>query len=358
MDTITQGLLGAATAQLGFRQRIGKDATWVAALAGIVPDLDIFIQPLMTLSGRETDDFTRTVIHRGLSHSLIMVPVFSWFIALLWRRFRRSSKSPQPFVLLYACVFVALLSHPLLDWTTSYGTQLLAPITNRRFALDFMPIIDIFYTPMLILTLTACYVIRKVKSDSRKLTLFVGWLGFGLSTAYILTGGVMKTLAIQTMQKYFPPEASTESPASTHGQYQAYPQIGAIFLWRVTYRDNATWAAGRVNLLFRAPPHINHETIHRNSWIDKARQIEDAKTFEWFAMGQTRAVYQNQYISHVVEFMDMRYGVEPSSLDSLWSLKITFHPNGEVMKTERMQRFRDLNFSELVKVNWSRLWRP
>jgi len=351
MDTITQGLLGAATAQLGFRQRIGKDATWLAALAGIVPDLDIFVQPLMTLSGRETDDFTRTVIHRGISHSLVMVPVFSLLITLLWRRFRRSSKSPKPFALLYACVFVALLSHPLLDWTTSYGTQLLAPFTDRRFALDFMPIIDIFYTPMLILTLTACYVIRKVKSNACNLTLYIGWIGFGLSTAYILTGGVMKTRAIQTMKKHFPEK-------TTAGQYQAYPQIGTIFLWRITYRDDTTWAAGRVNLLFRAKPHINHETIHRNSWIDKARQLDETQTFEWFAMGQIRPVYRKRYDSHVVEIMDMRYGDRPSSLDSLWSLQITFHPNGEVMKTERMQRFHDMSFREVVKANWSRLWRP
>ena len=43
MDTITQGLLGAVTAQLGFRQRIGRETTWVAAAAGIMPDLDILI---------------------------------------------------------------------------------------------------------------------------------------------------------------------------------------------------------------------------------------------------------------------------------------------------------------------------
>ena len=351
MDTITQGLLGATTAQLGFRQRIGKDATWLAALAGIVPDLDIFVQPLMTLSGRETDDFTRIVIHRGLSHSLIMVPVISLLITLPWWRFRRSSKSPQPFTLLYACVFIALLTHSLLDWTTSYGTQLLAPFTDRRFALDFMPIIDIFYTPVLILTLTTCYTIRKVKSNPRKFTLIVGWIGFGLSTAYILTGGVMKTLAIQTMQKHFPQKTST-------GQYQAYPQIGTIFLWRITYRDDTTWAAARVNLLFRAKPHINHETIHRNLWTDKARQLDEAKTFEWFAMGQIRQVYRKRYDSHVVEFMDMRYGTQPSSLHSLWSLQITFHPDGEVMKTERIQRYRNMSFREVVRVNWSRLWRP
>jgi len=351
MDTITQGLLGAATAQLGFRQRIGKDATWLAAFAGIVPDFDIFVQPLMTLSGRETDDFTRTVIHRGLSHSLVMVPVFSLLITLLWRRFRRSSKSPQPFALLYACVFIALLTHSLLDWTTSYGTQLLAPFTDRRFALDFMPIIDIFYTPVLILTLAACYTIRRVKSDSRKISLIVGCIGLGLSTCYILAGGVMKTLAIQTMQKHFPEKTAT-------GQYQAYPQIGSIFLWRTTYRDKTTWAAGRVNLLFRAKPHINHKTIHSNSWIEKARQLDEAKTFEWFAMGQTRQVYRRRHDAHVVEFMDMRYGAQPSSLDSLWSLQITFHLNGEVMKTERIHRFRDMSFREVVKVNWSCLWRP
>jgi len=263
MDTITQGLLGAATAQLGFRQRIGKDATWLAAFAGIVPDFDIFIQPLMTLSGRETDDFTRTVIHRGLSHSLVMVPVLSLFITLFWRRFRRSSKSPQPFALLYACVFIALLTHSLLDWTTSYGTQLLAPFTDRRFALDFMPIIDIFYTPALILTLAACYVIRKLKSNPRKITLITGWIGFGLSTAYILTGGVMKTMAIQTMQKHFPEKTAT-------GQYQAYPQIGTIFLWRITYRVKKHGSSTKPKRSNGSP------------WARPARSIEGDTTHTWW----------------------------------------------------------------------------
>jgi inner membrane protein len=351
MDTITQGLLGAATAQLGFRQRIGKDATWLAALAGIVPDLDIFIQPILSLSGMETDDLTRNLIHRGLSHSLVMIPVLSLPLALLWWRFRRSSPSPQPFGLLYACVFVALLSHPLLDWTTSYGTQLLAPFTQRRFALDFMPIIDIFYTPMLILTLAACYVIRKLKSNPRTITLIVGWIGFGLSTAYILTGGVMKTLAIQRMQTHFPRKTTT-------GQYQAYPQIGTIFLWRTTYRDETTWAAARVNLLYRAKPVLHHTTIQNNSWIETARQLDDTKAFDWFAMGQILLIYRKQHDAHVVECMDMRYGIRPESLMSLWSLKITFHPHGEVKETEYIRQYRNMRFGDVVKENWARIWRP
>ena len=66
MDTITQGLLGAVTAQLGFRQRIGRDATWVAAAAAVVPDLDIFIVPLMSMTGMEVDSLAQLRYHRGL----------------------------------------------------------------------------------------------------------------------------------------------------------------------------------------------------------------------------------------------------------------------------------------------------
>jgi len=358
MDTITQGLLGATTAQLGFRQRIGKDATWLAALAGIVPDLDIFIQPLLTLSGRETDDLSRLVIHRGLSHSLLMVPIMALGITLLWWRFRRSSKSPPPFALLYACVFVALLTHPLLDWTTSYGTQLFSPFSNRRFALDFMPIIDIFYTPVLILTLAVCYIIRKLKSNPRKSTLFVGWIGFALSTGYILTGGVMKTLAVKTMQKHFPSQAIVAPTASARGQYDAYPQIGTIFLWRTTYRDDASWAAARVHFLFPAKPNINQIAIRRNDWTQKARQLDEVKTFDWFAMGRTRLAYQKQLDAHVVECMDMRYGTRPAGLKSIWSLKITFLPDGQVSKIERIRRYQKRPFWDVVKENWSRIWNP
>lgn len=90
MDPITQGLLGAATAQLGFRQRIGRDATWVAAAAAIVPDLDVFVAPLLSLTGMEMDAMVQVRIHRGLSHSLLFAPILSLPIAALWWRLRRS----------------------------------------------------------------------------------------------------------------------------------------------------------------------------------------------------------------------------------------------------------------------------
>ena len=165
MDSITQVLLGAVTAQLGFRQRIGKDASWVAAGSALLPDLDLLASPILSLTGVEHTDSDMFMVHRGLSHSLLLVPLMGFVIAALWWWFRRISNAKSEkrekantvsFWLLYLCVSAALFSAPLLDLFTSYGTQLFSPISNKRFAIDALPIFDIIYTPILIVTLVFC----------------------------------------------------------------------------------------------------------------------------------------------------------------------------------------------------------
>jgi len=156
MDSLTRGLLGGVVAQTGFRQRIGRDATWVAALAAYSADLDILIPSVMTPAGAYVDGFADLVVHRGLSHSLLGVPVLAALFAVPWwwiRRYRalrdeeHADGRAAPFWLLYACCFAAAPTHPLLDWCTSYGTQLFAPFTRTRYAADCVGIIDMIYTP-------------------------------------------------------------------------------------------------------------------------------------------------------------------------------------------------------------------
>ena len=56
----------------------------------------------------------------------------------------------------WALVMAAsMLSHPLLDWFTTYGTQLLAPFSRHRFAIDGVGIVDPFYSLTLIAGLSA-----------------------------------------------------------------------------------------------------------------------------------------------------------------------------------------------------------
>jgi membrane-bound metal-dependent hydrolase YbcI (DUF457 family) len=79
MDTITQGLFGAAVAQVGFRGRIGREAGWVAAACAASPDADIFTARIVRFFGNGTM-LDHLVYHRGASHSLFAIPIIDVFI--------------------------------------------------------------------------------------------------------------------------------------------------------------------------------------------------------------------------------------------------------------------------------------
>ena len=375
MDTITQGILGAVTANLGFRQKLGPGATWMAAAVAVAPDLDILVQPLLTLSGSESDPFAQFVHHRGLSHSLLLIPFYALIPAFLWYRLRKrnhrrsnglssdltntagqsnpsAANSVPSFWLFYGCVLVALFTHPLLDWCTSYGTQLLAPLTNARFALDVLPIIDIFYSPLLILTLGLCWAVRVSAFRNEKITLVIAWIGFCLSLAYIALGAINHHRAIASLRE--------ESPDTAQAAYHAYPQVGHVFLWRVTRYDEPDWTVARVNLLFSArTSDVQHARSDQNEWGDRAKQVPQVQTFTWFAMNQIRYEYHREPHTHRVDVHDMRYGRSPASTDSLWPVRVLFDADtGEVLSVERRQEFHRGSFGETVKQLWKSLWSP
>jgi len=342
MDTITQGLLGAVTAQLGFRQKIGRDASWVAAGSAVLADLDILARPLLSISGQEGDDFVNLVIHRGINHSLLMVPVLALVVSYFWWYFRKKSVS---FAMLYTCVFIAMLSHPLLDWCTTYGTQLFAPVTNRRYALNVLPIVDFIYTPILIVTLTICYLVRKVKRNSAKITLNIGWTGLGLSLIYIFMGFLMRQRAIQRMKhpEIFP---DVKNAQNLSVDYHAYPQIGSIFIWRGTKHHGQEWTVARLNMWLKASAdghHWNRVKNMDNQWIQAGWKLEEVKKFQWFAANQLRAVYYTQNSQHIVEFHDMRYGRPAESVTSLWFVRVGFDAEGNLTNLERVNHF-DRNY--------------
>ena len=57
---------------------------------------------------------------------------------------------PRWFKPLFILGMVVLLSHLLLDLATSYGTQLLSPFSGRRLSLDWIFIIDPYFTALLL----------------------------------------------------------------------------------------------------------------------------------------------------------------------------------------------------------------
>lgn len=356
MDPLTQGLLGAVTAQLGFRQRIGRSASWLAGLTAMSPDLDVFVGPIKQALHLEHTTFDNLAIHRGLSHSLLMVPLIALPIALVWWlvRKRGPAQSRRSFGLLYGCLFVAVLSHPLLDWCTSYGTQLLAPITNRRFTLDAVPIIDLIYTPILILTLLVCFIAYRRKTISITLSQKIAWTGFAISALYLFAGFLLQFKAINHLRTYISTQPQFQLAPDQTIEYRAYPYLGSIFVWRVTRSNHDHWLTAKVNVLYptnRSPSVCSKASNDENRWTALARQLPQVRTFDWFAGTQTRPDYTFQNGLHIIDFHDMRYGLLPESCESLWFTRVIYDGYDQPVSISRKMNSsrRNLTLREMAR---------
>ena len=148
MDSLTQIVLGAAVGEAVLGRKIGSRAMLWGAVAGTIPDLDVFIRYF-------TDDITATEMHRGFSHSLIfsvlMAPILAWVANKIHGK-RKIGMTPWIWLF-----FLALVTHPLLDNHTTWGTQFFWPF-EYRIAFKNIFVVDPLYTvPFLIFTLIAMF---------------------------------------------------------------------------------------------------------------------------------------------------------------------------------------------------------
>jgi len=343
MDPLTQGLLGAVTAQLGFRQRIGGwGVTWLAAGTAMAADLDIFAGSVLRLFGVEADPLTvMWRYHRGITHSLFVAPIIALLVALPWWLYRRRAKPPPgreraSLGLLFACLCVAAVTHPLLDWCTAYGTQLLAPFSDQRFALNAIAIVDIIYTPILLLTVLACFTARRFRGgQAPRATRVIGWAGLALSTGYLAFGLIVHGMVIDRVTEHA--QANAPSGGSIVS-VRAYPYLGTVFLWRATVEYEDSWLVARVRP-FNGRAVTTSKTVEKvvNASTRAADDLEQVRMCRWFANGQLRAEYATDRSRRIVTLHDMRYAPKPDSVESLWPLRVTFDDAGKVLKIERLQ---------------------
>lgn len=169
MDSLTQVALGSAVgvAVMGRRTAVWKAALW-GAIGGTLPDLDAFID-----HGDAILNMTR---HRAESHALFILtlaaPVMAWIVS-------RIHGEAALFKRWWLALWLVLITHPLLDTMTVYGTQLLQPFTDHPFGVGSIFIIDPLYTVPLIVGVVAALRLK----DTRGLNWNVA--GLALSTLYL-----------------------------------------------------------------------------------------------------------------------------------------------------------------------------
>lgn len=173
MDSVTQIALGATVAaSVGFKP-FGRKVLLVGAFLATVPDLDIFID-----YGNSIDNYTS---HRGFSHSVFILTLLSIALYLLAIKLHSHFKNNK--LALFLVIFLPLITHPLLDTFTSYGTQLLWPLTSPPIAWHSIFIIYPLYTLPLLITMFALWF---SKNNKRWLTLNL--MALFISSSYLAWG--------------------------------------------------------------------------------------------------------------------------------------------------------------------------
>ncbi|MSR65101.1 MAG: metal-dependent hydrolase [Verrucomicrobiae bacterium] len=245
MDTIAHGLAGAVIGYCGFRQRAGRAALAASVLGAEFPDIDI----VLLLVNSET----YLNWHRGITHSVLLLPVWSWIVAfLVWDMMGRKN-----FRILWGASAAGMLSHLVMDWITSYGTMLLSPVSDARFSLNLVFILDPYVWAMLGVGLWA--VIRSQKPRP-------GLICIGVLCAYLLLCSAAKLHARH--------EARREGGS---GELTAYAQPLRPFSWTVVRDEGKAvyWSADGKTEMF--------EQFYDDDLLPKAEATEAVKTFRWFA---------------------------------------------------------------------------
>ena len=258
MDSITQAALGAALGGAVAGKVLGRKALIAGAVLGTLPDLDVVID-----YGTAVANFTQ---HRGFSHSLlVLVPLA---VILGWLLHRWQPRLPyRQWLLLTGLV---LVTHPLLDSLTTYGTQLFCPL-GRPVAINSIFIIDPLYTlPLLVPLFYSLWQPGRVRPLIAGLVLSTAYLGWTLVAQQIITNRIDQELAARGLEN---------APALIQ------PMPFTSLLWR------ATVLAGDQRLeivtgLFDGDIPLSVERFPRNpSLAAAAAGLPEGQRLLWFTRG-------------------------------------------------------------------------
>jgi membrane-bound metal-dependent hydrolase YbcI (DUF457 family) len=161
LDNLTHSLFGVTLARTPLG-RAGRGTTAALILASNAPDIDI-----VTTAGGAVKYLEW---HRGMTHGplgIVGLGVVTAVLVWIGRRFYderwgkpnagagsgATDSQDAPLGMLIAVSIVGVLLHVLMDLPTSYGTRLLSPFDWHWFAMDWMPIIDIYLLMALVIGL-------------------------------------------------------------------------------------------------------------------------------------------------------------------------------------------------------------
>lgn len=282
MDSVSQLALGAAVgiAVLGRRTRPWK-AALAGAVAGTLPDLDVFID--------HGDPIADMVLHRAATHALFWLTLFSLpfgalvaWLAREWTQWRRW----------WLAMWAALVTHPLLDAMTVYGTQLALPFSDRPFGVGSVFIIDPLFTLPLLGGIALALTRRAPRANTIGLALGCAYLGWGVLAQQQVRETAVASLAAQGI---------------AYQRLLVTPTAFNSVLWRVVALGDTHYHEGFRSLFDRGSA-IHFDRFDRGAALDRALQhtlaVQRVAAF-------SKGFYKLEARGDTVVLADLRMGQEP-----------------------------------------------
>lgn len=354
MDSLTQIVLGASMGEMVAGRKIGNRAMLWGAIAGTIPDLDVF-GGLFGMSPEE-----KLAFHRGISHSFFFAvlaplvlgfatqylykhqyhnkPIFRqstaiagmlflllcvfilnafpyflteqlyWPLALisialmlffsyrLWNKYAlKDQESVElPLWRWYLLYFIAIVTHPLLDSCTGYGTQLFQPFSDVRISWDNISVADPFYTlPFLFLLIASA---TRNKSNSWRSILNIA--AFSWSMLY------MGWTVCNKHQVNTAFEHTIESKGLSVDRYMSTPTILNNFLWHCVAEGEDVFYDGFYSIYDKQKTVDLVEVPKRHDLL-LLKDDKRVQTIDWFSNGYYSVIPLE---GDTLQINDMRYG--------------------------------------------------
>lgn len=353
MDSLTQITLGAAVGEVVLGKKVGNRAMLWGAIGGTIPDLDV-------LANFAADQISALAVHRAITHSFafafIAPPILGYLVTKLYQRdktdllkafaivgaallafiflgilpmpvavsdafsiaaaislgimlfplilwLREGRKEPSPERSSAAdwkdwswLFFWAILTHPLLDACTTYGTQLFQPFWDYRVAFNNISVVDPLYTiPFLI-----CVIIASrfgLKNSKRRIVNFVG---IGLSCAYLLFSFYNKA----KVNSVFKDSLKKQEVAYT--RFSTGPTIFNNILWQGVAEGDTAYYHGLYSILDEKPVIEKFTIIPKNHGsIEQWQEERPIRILKWFTNGYYNVMERED---GRLQLNDLRFG--------------------------------------------------
>ncbi|RMA58781.1 metal-dependent hydrolase [Ulvibacter antarcticus] len=329
MDSVTQIVLGAAIGEAVLGKKIGNKAMLYGAIAGTIPDLDVF-------ASHFTDTVTALSMHRGFTHSILFsilfAPIFGWIVSRY-----ETLKNFKSWSWLF---FWAFITHPLLDAHTTWGTQLFWPF-DLRLAFKTIFVIDPLYTlPFLVFLILAMMQNRTTKK--RRLYNKIGLL---LSSSYLVLTFLLKWVAFTQFQ------AALKNQNVVYLQLDTRPSPLNTILWSANVETEDAYKLGNFSFFDTKP--VTFETYPKNhDLLGKLSENEKVKRMIAISEGWYTITKKNEQLY----FNDLRFGLlslAPNSQNFVFQYRIDVDDLGEVQFIEAPKDKRD--GKKLLSELWLRI---